>query len=296
MTQPVKFGLNADPNTGGLAIAERITAIADASGLDYVGIQDHPYNDGFTDTLSLITWLAARTRHVHLFPNVANLPLRPPAMLAKQAATIDVLSGGRFELGLGAGAFADGIAGMGGARRSAGQSRGALSEAIDIIRASWAGEPYSYRGTYYELPGVRPGPRPAHDIGLWLGVVGPRAVQLVGAKADGWSVSAPYAPPERLPGLNQIIDSAARDAGRDPAAITRLYNVVGLVTPEDRDLFNGPVERWAQTLTTLHADAHMNAFVFWPAGDRERQSRLFAEEVVPAARESLARLSAAGPG
>ena len=61
MTQPVKFGLNADPNTGGLPIAERITAIADASGLDLVGVQDHPYNDGFTDTLTLITWLAART-------------------------------------------------------------------------------------------------------------------------------------------------------------------------------------------------------------------------------------------
>jgi len=132
MTQPVKFGLNVDPNTGGLPIAERITAIADTSGLDLVGVQDHPYNDGFTDTLTLITWLVARTRHVHLFPNVANLPLRPPAMLAKQAATIDVLSAGRFELGLGAGAFADGI---GGPRRSAGQARDALSEAIDIIRA-----------------------------------------------------------------------------------------------------------------------------------------------------------------
>jgi alkanesulfonate monooxygenase SsuD/methylene tetrahydromethanopterin reductase-like flavin-dependent oxidoreductase (luciferase family) len=126
---------------------------------------------------------------------------------------------------------------------------------------------------------------------VWLGVAGPRALQLVGAKADGWSVSAPYVPPDRLPGLNQIIDSAARDAGRDPAAITRLYNVMGLVTPEDRDPFNGPVERWAQTLTTLHTDAQMNAFVFWPTGDRERQSRLFAEEVVPAVRESLARLT-----
>ncbi len=289
MTQPVQFGLNVDPNTGGLPIAERITAIADASALDLVGVQDHPYNDGFTDTLTLITWLAARTRHVHLFPNVANLPLRPPAMLAKQAATIDVLSGGRFELGLGAGAFADGIAGMGGPRRSAGQARAALSEAIDIIRASWAGEPYSYQGTYYQAPDVRPGPRPAHDIGLWLGVVGPRAGRLVGAKADGWSVSAPYVPPDRLPELNQIITSAARDAGRDPAAITRLYNVMGLITPQDRDAFNGPVERWAETLTTLHTESKMNAFVFWPTGDRERQSRLFAEQVVPAARESLAR-------
>jgi alkanesulfonate monooxygenase SsuD/methylene tetrahydromethanopterin reductase-like flavin-dependent oxidoreductase (luciferase family) len=291
MTQPVKFGLNVDPNTGGLPIAERITAIADASGLDLVGIQDHPYNADFTDTLTLITWLAARTRHVHLFPNVANLPLRPPVMLAKQAATIDMLSSGRFELGLGAGAFADGIAGMGGPRRSAGQARGALSEAIDIIRASWAGQPYSYQGSHYQVPGAQPGPRPAHDIGLWLGVAGPRAVQLVGAKADGWSVSAPYVPPDRLPELNQIITSAAREAGRDPAAITRLYNVMGLITPQDQDAFNGPVERWAETLTTLHTESQMNAFVFWPTGDRERQSRLFAEQVVPAVRESLARFA-----
>ena len=100
-------------------------------------------------------------------------------------------------------------------------------------------------------------------------------------------MSAPYVPPDRLPELNQIITSAARDAGRDPAAITRLYNVMGLITPQDRDAFNGPVERWTETLTTLHTESQMNAFVFWPTGDRERQSRLFAEQVVPAARESL---------
>src|SRR5260370_5020942 len=173
MAQPVKFGLNVDPNTGGLPIAERITAIADASGLDYVGIQDHPYNADFTDTLTLIAWLAAKTRNVHLFPNVANLPLRPPAMLAKQAATIDVLSGGRFELALGAGAFADGIAGMGGPRRSAGQARGALSEAIAIIRASWAGEPYRYQGSTHQAARIQSGPQPHHDIRLQIRLVSP---------------------------------------------------------------------------------------------------------------------------
>jgi alkanesulfonate monooxygenase SsuD/methylene tetrahydromethanopterin reductase-like flavin-dependent oxidoreductase (luciferase family) len=114
MTQRVRFGLNADPNTGGVAIAERITAIADSHGLELVGMQDHPYNDGFLDTFTLLTWLASKTASVHFVTNVANLPLRPPVMLAKQAATMDVLSGGRFELGLGAGAFWEGIAGMGG--------------------------------------------------------------------------------------------------------------------------------------------------------------------------------------
>jgi alkanesulfonate monooxygenase SsuD/methylene tetrahydromethanopterin reductase-like flavin-dependent oxidoreductase (luciferase family) len=291
MPQAVKFGLNVDPNTGGLAIAERIAAIADDSGLELVGLQDHPYNADFVDTFTLIAWLAARTRSVHFFPNVANLPLRPPPMLAKQAATIDVLSGGRLELGLGAGAFTDGIAGMGGPRRTPGQARDALSEAIEIIRSSWAGEPYGYQGEYYQAPDVQPGPRPAHDIGLWLGVIGPRAARLVGAKADGWSVSAPYLPPARLPELNEIITDAARGAGRDPGAITRLYNVMGLITPEHRDAFHGPAERWADTLTTLHTESQMNAFVFWPSGDRERQSRLFAEQVVPAVRQNLAGIT-----
>ncbi len=287
--KPAAFGLNVNPNTGGLAIAARIAGIADTAGLEYVGIQDHPYNAEFTDTLTLITWLAARTSTVHFFPNVANLPLRPPAMLAKQAASIDVLSGGRFELGLGAGAFADGIAGMGGPRRTPGAARAALSEAIDIIRASWAGEPYRFEGSYYQVPGVQPGPRPAHEIGLWLGVVGPQAVALAGAKADGWSVSAPYVPPERLPELNEIIDEAALAAGRDPDQFTRLYNVMGLISADNRGPFHGPVDRWVDTLATLYADQGMNTFVYWPSGDRERQSQRFAEEVVPAAREALGR-------
>ena len=188
MTRPVAFGLNVDPNTGGLAIAARIAAIADAVGLEYAGVQDHPYNPDFADTLTQITWLAAHTSRVHLFPNVADLPLPPPAMLAKQAATIDVLSGGRFELGLGAGALCDAIVGMGGPRRSVAEARQALSEAIDIIRASWAGEPFRYAGQHYQVPEAQPGPRPAHDVGIWLRVAGPRAVRLAGAKADGWSV------------------------------------------------------------------------------------------------------------
>ena len=81
-----------------------------------------------------------RTERVRLFPAVANLPLRHPAMLAKEAATIDVLSGGRFELGLGAGAFWEGIEAFGGPRRSGPESVDALEEAIAILRACWSGE------------------------------------------------------------------------------------------------------------------------------------------------------------
>jgi alkanesulfonate monooxygenase SsuD/methylene tetrahydromethanopterin reductase-like flavin-dependent oxidoreductase (luciferase family) len=300
-TPPVRFGLNVDPHAAGVPAAERITAIAEAGGLEYVGVQDHPYNADFLDTFTLITWLASRSSGVRLFPNVANLPLRPPAMLAKQAATLDALSGGRFELGLGAGAFPDGVAGMGGPRRSPGPARRALSEAIDIIRAAWAGEPFRHEGEHYAVPGARPGPRPAHDIAIWLGAVGPRALKLLGAKADGWSVSSPYVPPQRLPELNAVINDAAKESGRDPGAILRLYNVAGLIDATAREAggahddsqgtVHGPVGHWVDTLVRFHAELGMNAFVYWPARDRERQSRLFAEEVVPAVRDQLSRSS-----
>ncbi len=168
------------------------------------------------------------------------------------------------------------------------EARHALSEAVDIIRASWAGEPFRHAGQHYQVPAAQPGPRPAHDAGIWLGVVGPRAVRLAGAKADGWSVSAPYVPLPRLAELGGILTESAREAGRDPDRIVRLYNVMGLIAPESRDMFHGPKERWVDTFTTLYSDFGMNTFVFWPSGDRERQSRIFAEEVVPAVREALA--------
>jgi alkanesulfonate monooxygenase SsuD/methylene tetrahydromethanopterin reductase-like flavin-dependent oxidoreductase (luciferase family) len=250
-------------------------------------MQDHPYNDGFLDTFTLLTWLASKTASVHFVTNVANLPLRPPVMLAKQAATMDVLSGGRFELGLGAGAFWEGIAGMGGPHRAPRTARESLSEAIDILRAYWAGEPFGFRGQHYQAPSVRPAPRPAHDIGIWLGVRGPNAVRLAGAKADGWMVSSPMVTPDLLPELNDILTAGAEETGRDPAAITRLYNVMGLITSENKDDFHGPVDRWVDTLTGLHLESGMNAFVYWPSGDRERQSRIFAAEVVPAVRSAL---------
>jgi alkanesulfonate monooxygenase SsuD/methylene tetrahydromethanopterin reductase-like flavin-dependent oxidoreductase (luciferase family) len=87
---------------------------ADVLGLDSVSVQDHPYQPAHLDTWTLLTHIAARTERVTVFPNDANLPLRPPVVLARSAATLDVLSGGRVELGLGAGAFWDAIEAVGG--------------------------------------------------------------------------------------------------------------------------------------------------------------------------------------
>ena len=88
--------------------------------MDFVGIQDHPYQRRFLDTWTLISTLVPVMENVRFFPDVANLPLRPPAMLAKAAASLDVISNGRVEVGLGAGAFWDAVVGMSGLCRGPG--------------------------------------------------------------------------------------------------------------------------------------------------------------------------------
>lgn len=120
--------------------AERVVALGeltDQVGLDLVTVQDHPYQASFLDTWTLLSVIAARTQRVRVLPNVANLPLRPPVVLGRSVASLDLLSGGRAELGLGAGAFGDAIRAVGGRKLTPGQGVDALDEGIRIIRAVW---------------------------------------------------------------------------------------------------------------------------------------------------------------
>ena len=287
--QPL-FGVSVVPATAHWREAEEIVTVADRSGLELVGIQDHPYQWRFLDTWTFISVLAARTERIRFFPDVANLPLRPPAMLATSVASLDVLTGGRVELGLGSGGFGRAVEAMGGASRSGSEAVSALSEAIDVIRRMWTGERGArYTGRHFRLDGVNPGPVPAHDIGIWLGVNGPRMLQLLGAKADGWVPSSSFMPPAALPERQRRIDDAAVAAGRDPHRIARVYNVMGLITDErSPDPFVGPASSWIDTLTRLTVDVGMTAYVFWPADGTVGQVERFAAEVAPSVRAAVA--------
>ena len=225
--QELRFGAFITPRASDAARVLELAQLADREGLDLVTFQDHPYAGRFLDAWTLLSVVAARTERLRVAPNVANLPLRGAVLLAKSVATLDILSGGRAELALGAGAQWDRIAGVGGVRRAPGESVDALSEAIDVIRALWSPgeEPLSVAGEHYRLAQADHGPAPAHPAEIWLGAYKPRMLRLTGTKADGWLPSQSYAPPESLGELGAVIDAAAERAGRDPAAVRRLYNV-----------------------------------------------------------------------
>jgi alkanesulfonate monooxygenase SsuD/methylene tetrahydromethanopterin reductase-like flavin-dependent oxidoreductase (luciferase family) len=286
---PVRFGWFLVPDAADPRALLEQARLAERAGFDLVGIQDHPYQRRFLDTFSLLAALASATERVGLFPDVANLPLRHPAMLAKAAASIDLLSGGRFELGLGAGAFWDAVAAMGGPRRSPGQAVAALEEAIGLLRRLWGDErSLRFAGTHYQLTGVRPGPAPAHPIGIWVGGYGPRMLALTGRLADGWVPSSSYLPPERLAGAQARIDEAAAEAGRDPAAVRRLYNVSGRIGPGGGGFLDGPAGQWVAQLLPLVVETGMDTFVLWPSEGPAGQLERFAAEVAPPLREAVA--------
>src|SRR5207245_11431118 len=146
-----------------------LARIADDLGFDVLGVQDHPYQRRFFDTWTLLTAMAMRTEHITVFLDVANLPLRPPAVLAKAAATLDILSGGRVELGLGAGGFWDAIKAYGGPARTPGESVSAAEEAIQVIRFLWSGQHgIRFDGKLYPLARAHSGPVPQHPLGSWI--------------------------------------------------------------------------------------------------------------------------------
>ena len=180
-----------------------LARITEQVGLDLVSVQDHPYQARFLDTWTLLSVIAASTSRITVTPNVANLPLRPPVVLARSVATLDLLSRGRVELGLGAGGFFEAIAAVGGPRLDPRRAVDALEEGIRIIRAIWDVDGGTVRidGEHYRVWGAHPGPAPAHDVGIWVGAYKKRMLGLTGRLADGWLPSSPYASPDRLPAM-----------------------------------------------------------------------------------------------
>ncbi len=287
------FGMSIVPDN--MERAFSLAKSAEELGLDIIGIQDHPYNGTFFDTWTLISALAASTKRIRYFTNVGDLPMRPPAMLAKASATLDIITKGRIELGLGAGAFWDAIQSYGGPRRAPGEAVAAYEEALQVIRLLWNyGGPRrraSFHGKYYQLQDARAGPSPPHNIGIWVGAFRPRMMQLIGRSGDGWVTPlSTYIAADEIKLSQQLINDAAKKNGRSPNSIARVFNAVGIIDERgelnrssgDKAPFVGSPSEWSDWIASSYRDLGLDTFVFWPGeGQEESQLRLFAERVVP---------------
>lgn len=277
----LQFGTFITPTNAAPQQPVALAQLTEQLGLDLVTFQDHPYQPAFLDTWTLLSWVAASTERVHLSGNVLNLPLRQPAVLARSAASLDLLSGGRVALGLGAGAFWDAIEAMGEPRLTPGEAVTALGEAIDVIRGVWdAGNPAPLRtdGRFHAVRGAKRGPAPAHDVPIWLGAYKPRMLRLTGSKADGWLPSLGYLQPGDLEAGNAAIDAAAIEAGRDPREIRRLLNIGGQVS--------------AAQLVDLALEHGVSGFIL--AGDDPAGMERFAEIAADVRRQVAAERASRG--
>ncbi|MDX1993201.1 MAG: LLM class flavin-dependent oxidoreductase [bacterium] len=297
---PIQFGISLDPTATKINDLFRLAKVADEAGFELLTIQDHAYNPNFLETWTLLSGLAMTTENIRVGTNVLTTPLRLPAMIAKQAATLHVMTNGRVELGLGAGAFQGGIEAFGGEFGTPGERHQAFEETIKIIKGLWQsqGQPFSFEGKAHQIRNAQFGPVLDSYPRLWTGSQGPRGLRLTGRETDGVILSMTYVPPDDLHEVNRLLDEGAAEAGRDPSEVRRAYNLAGALTearmiPKRQGLIIGGVQEWVDWLVRLYRDYRQDTFIFWPVGGSEAtQFQQFASEVIPAVREALGQSAA----
>jgi probable F420-dependent oxidoreductase len=238
------------PNSGPLPLELGIPEMArtlEGAGFDSLWVSDHivmpraidsryPFAaDGratwatdtpYLDALIALALAAASTERVGLGTAVLVLPVRHPVIFAKQAASIDVASGGRLELGVGAGWLREEFEALGVPYADRGSR---LADWIAIIRDCWTGEPQGYRSERYVLPGgFFSKPPPAHAVPLLVGGHSKVALARAGRLGDGWLAQQSLGElnPEELRTGIGTMEAAAREAGRDPGALRTVLRIV----------------------------------------------------------------------
>ncbi|HEX2373145.1 MAG TPA: LLM class flavin-dependent oxidoreductase [Actinomycetota bacterium] len=232
----------------------RYAELAEALGFYQLWVSDHFWLDltryggptdrqGTPECWTMLSALAARTSRVRLGTLVLAVGFRSPALLAKMAATLDQLAGGRLDLGLGAGWSEAEFIENGFPFPRPSERLAMLEEGLGVLRAllNDAGAPGSFDGRYYRVQGapVVPGPVQRPRPPLWVGGKGDRLLGVVARAADGWNVvwsMTPDAYTERL----GVLEAACRRAGRPFGEVRRSLGLSTLIGRDADDL----VERW----------------------------------------------------
>jgi alkanesulfonate monooxygenase SsuD/methylene tetrahydromethanopterin reductase-like flavin-dependent oxidoreductase (luciferase family) len=210
---------------------------AEAAGFEGIALMDHlapplAAEHDMWEATAAAAWLLARTDTLVVGHLVLCDPLRHPAVLARQAATLDHASGGRFELGIGWGSVPEELDAFGVGAEPAGERAARLGESLEVMRALWTGEPVTYEGRFFRVRGARQRPAPTRPIPIVVGGAGPRTLELVRTHADWWNV-----PIDRL----AVLDERRASAG---GARVSVQMMVALVPREaDRAAVTATVAR-----------------------------------------------------
>ncbi len=213
---------------------------AEELGFDEVWLTEHHFaEDGYSPAiLPIAAAIAATTRRIRIGTYLVLLPLHNAVRVAEDAATVDIISNGRFDLGLGQGYGPSEFAGYGVDRKT---RAGRLEEGIEVIRGAWTREDFAYRGRYYDVKGITIMPPPAQKPHppLWIGAGAPKAIQRAGRMGCHFmSLGDPRA--------QQIYDDSLREAGHNPADFSAAQLYWTYVAPTTD-------QAWAEAQDHYHA-------------------------------------------
>jgi len=289
--RPLRFGYSPLPSATDPARPLQLAGMAETFGLDYVGIQAPAYRAEDYDLWTLLTAIGMATKSINLFALMPELPHYSPALWARAAASLDLLTNGRVEIAIGDGAAADPFATKGRMQLGKAERSAALAEAIHLMRLMWGRDPsVAFDGKFWQLAAVQPGPAPSRRIGIWLGANQPDDVALAGRLADGWIPNHyPVIKRGDLEKMCRQLDQALATAGRQPDEVQRIWHISGTINDMESDIpFQGSAQQWAESLAELSLELGIDTFLLMESaegGDAEAQLERFAREVIPATRQ-----------
>jgi F420-dependent oxidoreductase-like protein len=228
---PLRFGLHTRPYGLPMPELRRAWRFGEAAGFDWVSVFDHFYGASAAgkalptyECLTTLAALAVTTERVRVGCMTVCVPFRHPGLLAKAAVTIDHLSGGRAELGLGAGWLEEEFRDFGFDFPPIGERLDRLEEGVRIVRALFTGEPVTFEGRHYRLRQAVCAPRPVQSpLPLWIGGHGDRTLSIAARYAQGWN--AHDIGPGVVRRKNEALDRWCEREGRDPRALARSVNL-----------------------------------------------------------------------
>lgn len=215
----------------------------DGAGVDWISTWDHfyeaPWQNGegaHFEAVATLAALAAETKQARIGCLVFYVGYRNPALLAKAATTLDHISGGRFELGLGAGWHIQEASAYGYVFPDIGTRLDMLDEAAEIVRRMLTEERTTFSGKHFQVDDATCRPRPVQArMPIWIGGRGEkRTLEIAARRADGWN--AAYVSAEEFHRLSQVLDHWCEEDGRDPAQIRRAANVAFYMSMDELGL------------------------------------------------------------